>query len=178
MVTQCFDQIYDLMEQSFPKKEFRGYAEQKKLLSLPPYHMLIERNEQQEVIGFLAGWEFEHFRFIEHIAVSPTLRGGGVGKRLVRRFLAQSNLPVILEVEKPEDEQQRRRIGFYERLGFALEDYEYVQPSLRPGEPAVPLRIMSYPMRIAPLEFNKMKHTLYKEVYATDTVTQPLPKSF
>ncbi|WP_020614858.1 GNAT family N-acetyltransferase [Paenibacillus daejeonensis] len=171
MTDQVFNQIYQMMELSFPKTEFRGYAAQRSLLSRSRYRMLVERNEQQEVIGFLAGWEFDQFRYVEHIAVSPTLRGGGVGKRLMQRFMAESELPVILEVECPEGEEQRRRIGFYERLGFKLEDYAYVQPSLRAGEPAVPLRIMSYPQALTPSVFNEMKRTLYAEVYQVPLAT-------
>lgn len=70
-----FDQIYSIMEDSFPIIEFRSYEGQKRLLSNPYYRLLTQQDEQGKVIAFLAGWEFESFRFVEHIAVTPVIRG-------------------------------------------------------------------------------------------------------
>lgn len=170
---EAFDQIYRIMEDSFPVIEFRSYEGQKKLLSNPYYRLLTQADEQGKVVAFLAGWEFESFRFVEHIAVSPVIRGGGRGKHLMEQFMKESSLPVILEVEPPEDELKRRRIGFYERLGFQLGDQGYVQPPLREGQPDLPLCIMSYPQRLTETEFHSYKEQLYKEVYGVsiDDVT-------
>lgn len=126
-------------------------------------------NEQNEVIGFLAAWEFKEFRYVENVAVSPDIRGDGIGKRMMNHFMLQSDKPIILEVELPENELKSRRIGFYERLGFHLEKYAYVQPSLRVGQDALPLRIMSYPARLTSSEFEAMKKILYKEVYGVSS---------
>ncbi|MFF2908037.1 GNAT family N-acetyltransferase [Paenibacillus sp. NPDC057934] len=165
MCTERFDQVYDIMKQSFPEAEYREYSKQKKLLSNSRYRLHTEVNEQNEVIGFLAGWEFETFRYVENVAVSPNIRGGGIGKRLMERFMKQSDLPVILEVELPNDELKRRRIGFYERLGFCLLDYSYVQPPLRATQQTLPLQIMSYPVGLTLTQFEMVRELLYKEVY-------------
>lgn len=166
MLQKRFDQVFEIMKQSFPEAEYREYSEQKKLLSNSSYRLLTEKNEQNEVIGFLAGWEFESFRYIEHLAVSPNIRGGGIGKRLMERYMKQTAKPVILEVELPEDEMKRRRIGFYERLGFCLGDHSYVQPPLRAvGQETLSLQIMSYPVKLNPTQFEMVKKMLYKEVY-------------
>jgi GNAT superfamily N-acetyltransferase len=161
-----FDQVFEIMKQSFPEAEYREYSEQKKLLSNSCYHLLTEENEHNDVIGFLAGWEFESFRYVEHVAVSSNIRGGGIGKRLMERFMNQSAKPVILEVELPEDELKRRRIGFYERLGFYLGDHSYVQPPLRAvRQQNLSLQIMSYPAKLTPTQFEMVRKLLYKEVY-------------
>lgn len=170
--SETFDQIYRIMEDSFPIIEFRSYEGQKKLLSNPYYRLLTQEDEQGEVIAFLAGWEFESFRFVEHIAVSSVIRGGGRGRQLMEQFMKESSLPVILEVEPPEDELKQRRIGFYERLGFQLGDYNYVQPSLREDQPELPLYIMSYPQRLTETELHSYKEQLYKEVYGV-TIDEP-----
>ncbi|OAX48059.1 GNAT family N-acetyltransferase [Paenibacillus sp. AD87] len=166
MLQKRFDQVFEIMKQSFPEAEYREYSEQKKLLSNSCYRLLTEENEQNEVTGFLAGWEFESFKYIEHLAVSPNIRGGGIGKRLMERYMKQTAKPVILEVELPEDEMKRRRIGFYERLGFCLGDHSYVQPPLRAvGQETLSLQIMSYPAKLNPTQFEMVKKMLYKEVY-------------
>lgn len=166
MLQKQFDHVFEIMKQSFPEAEYREYSEQKKLLSHSCYRLLTEENEQNEVIGFLAGWEFESFRYVEHLAVSRNIRGGGIGKRLMERFMKQSAKPVILEVELPEDELKRRRIGFYARLGFCLGDHSYVQPPLRAvRQQTLPLQIMSYPTKLTPTQFEMVRKLLYKEVY-------------
>lgn len=165
MLQEQFDQVYDIMKQSFPEAEYREYSQQLKLLSNSRYLLLTEKNEQNEVIAFLAGWEFETFRYVENIAVSPGIRGGGIGKRLMERFMKRSALPIVLEVELPEDSLKRRRIGFYERLGFHLEEAAYVQPPLRAGQQPLSLRIMSYPEHLTPSQFEEVRDVLYREVY-------------
>ena len=53
------------------------------------------------------------------------------------------NKPIILEVEVPLDEMSKRRIGFYERLGFILRnDIFYFQPPYEEGMNGLELKLM------------------------------------
>jgi ribosomal protein S18 acetylase RimI-like enzyme len=160
-----FSEIYAIMESSFPASECRTFEAQKALLKHPSYRIITEKNEQGKAVAFLAGWEFAHFRFVEHIAVDSCIRGGGLGKKLMSSFISQSDKPVVLEVEPPGDEWTRRRIGFYERLGFHLNHFDYVQPPLREGQADLRLQIMSYPGALAEQDFAPFKKILYTEVY-------------
>ncbi|MGG4220477.1 GNAT family N-acetyltransferase [Paenibacillus jamilae] len=160
-----FSEIYAIMESSFPASECRTSEAQKALLKHPSYRIITEKNEQGNIVAFLAGWEFAYFRFVEHIAVDSRIRGGGLGQKLMGRFISQSNQPVVLEVEPPVDEWSRRRIGFYERMGFHLNHFEYVQPPLREGQADLRLQIMSYPGALSEQEFTPLKEILYTEVY-------------
>lgn len=82
MEIKDFDQVYTLMEESFPKDEYRDYQKQKELFQNPEYQILIEKNpEFREIKAFFAAWEFETFIYVEHFAVNPVLRNGGVGKQ-------------------------------------------------------------------------------------------------
>ena len=54
-------------------------------------------------------------------------RNGGIGAEAMKQFLAFCGTPVVLEVEMPADEMSKRRIGFYERLGFKLDNHVYHQ---------------------------------------------------
>lgn len=160
-----FDRAYAIMKASFPNIERRTYAGQKALLNDPRYRLLTETDDEGDLLGFLAAWEFPAFRFVEHIAVDPDTRGGGIGGRMMTAFLAVSPKPVVLEVEPPETELQRRRVGFYERFGFLLNDYAYLQPPLQAGQPDFPLKLMSYPRLLTDAEFDTCRETLYKHVY-------------
>ena len=75
-----FDMVFGLMETSFPTSEHRTYSEQKALLDIPYYDIYIDKDENNLKM-FIAVWEFETFRFIEHFAVNPDLRNGGIGSK-------------------------------------------------------------------------------------------------
>lgn len=161
-----FERVYEIMSASFPVTEYRTKSGQEKLLDRSEYRLLTERDEEERIIAFLAVWEFPALRFIEHLAVDPSVRGGGVGNKLVRKYLEEQSVkPTILEVELPEDELSARRISFYERLGFRLNEYSYVQPPLREGGDPLPLKIMSYPQLLTEQEFLACRAILYSEVY-------------
>lgn len=165
-----FDEIFTVMEASFPVSEFRTYEDQQALLEIPQYQLITEVNSDGMVIAFMACWEFPILRFVEHLAVDPNIRGGGVGKKMMTDYISQSDKPVVLEVELPDGEVEQRRIGFYERLGFHLNSFKYVQPPLREGQADLPLQIMTYPVALNEEKFNLFRETLYSKVYK---VTDP-----
>ncbi|WP_339244979.1 GNAT family N-acetyltransferase [Paenibacillus sp. FSL F4-0243] len=167
-----FDEIFAIMEASFPTSEIRTYEGQQELLDVSHYRLITEGNAEGKIIAFIACWEFPGFRFVEHIAVDPSIRGGGIGKKLMEEYIRQSGKPVLLEVEPPLGEMEQRRIGFYERLGFHLNPYAYVQPPLREGNADLPLQIMTYPNPVDVEEFNLYREILYTEVYKVTTPYQ------
>ena len=63
-----FEEVYRIMEQSFPADERRKKEGQQKLLDEEKYELLGVRNEGG-LLAFLAVWEFAEFVFIEHFAV-------------------------------------------------------------------------------------------------------------
>ena len=60
---------------------------------------------------------------------------------------------------------EARRIAFYERNGFVMNPFEYMQPAMGEDRHAIPLRIMSYPKRLVADEFETMRDVLYCHVY-------------
>ena len=154
-----FPEIYRIMQASFPDDEYRPYEEQIALFQEPEYRIYYM------AAGFLAVWEFESFIYIEHFAVDPALRNSGTGSAMLQELVKQYQKPICLEVELPEDELTRRRIGFYERNGFVFNEYPYIQPPISKGKSPVPLRIMTYGSAITREKFEEMKEVLYRRVY-------------
>ena len=115
--------------------------------------------------GFLAVWEFESFTYIEHFAVDPALRNSGTGSAMLQELVRKYQKQICLEVELPEDELTRRRIGFYERNGFVFNEYPYIQPPISKGKSPVPLRVMTYGKGITRQAFEEMRKVLYRRVY-------------
>lgn len=160
-----FEKVYALMDESFPPDEHRPCGEQKALLDDEAYRILVLHAPDGEVQGFFAVWEFDAFLFVEHFAVNPAFRNGGVGSKMLAELLETAGKPVCLEVELPETEMARRRIGFYQRSGFVLNPYPYIQPSISAGRNPLPLAIMSAPRAIGPEEFEEFRRLVYARVY-------------
>ena len=161
-----FDAVFSIMEQSFPLDEYRTYEEQKELFAIPEYAIYGLYAEDESLIkGFAAVWEFENVVFLEHLAVNPACRNGGLGAKMLQGLKEEFGKPICLEVELPEDELTRRRIGFYERNGFVLNPYDYIQPPLSKGRKAIPLMIMTSEKGLSQEEFFEVRDLLYKKVY-------------
>lgn len=94
--------------------------------------------------GLLFHWRHDDFRYVEHLALSPAMRGRNLGSRALEAFCRQGGR-VILEIDPPEDEISIRRRSFYERLGFVENPYLYIHPSFHEPYLAHRLVLMSRP---------------------------------
>lgn len=160
-----FEEAWRILEESFPPEERRTKEGQRELMDREAYRLYGCRKDGA-LLGILAVWKFETFTFLEHFAVKKTARGGGLGEKLLKEFLAGCDRTVLLEVEPPEGEIERRRIAFYERNGFVVNRYEYVQPPLQPGCAPIPLRLMTLAQPVPEPELDRIRDTLYREVYS------------
>lgn len=159
-----YEEVWAIMEESFPVSERRSHDGQRNLLREPHYRLYSYKTDGKTA-AFFAVWEFEEFAFIEHFAVDKGSRNGGIGAVLLGQLQKRLAKTVILEVELPEGEMERRRIGFYERNGFYLNEYAYVQPKLCEEGAELSLKIMSYPKAISAEAFETFRDTLYRIVY-------------
>lgn len=153
-----------LLNEAFPRGERRADEAQRRLLADPRYvvDLLIEG---ERVKALLIWWRLEGVRFIEHFAVNKAARNGGVGGRLLDGFLRESDCPVALEAELPENDIARRRIGFYKRHGLLVSDRAYAQQPLRPGDSETPMRLLFYPALPDDAEFDRVRHEIFRYVY-------------
>lgn len=159
-----FPRLFQLMQASFPASEFRNRAKQLALLDRPGYKpVFVEKGGR--IQAFLAEWDFAEFRFIEHFAVDPDARGKGVGSDIMRAYLSEVAVPIVIEVESPYTEIAKRRISFYEKLAFVLSSIEYKQPSLRKNAAEVSLRLMYYPRAMTHEALNEAKEKIFQTIY-------------
>jgi predicted N-acetyltransferase YhbS len=159
-----FPAVHRLMQQAFPLQEHRCFSEAKALLSKNEYEILVYA-EQDEIIGFIAHWLLDGVRFVEHFAVRQSERGNGIGGGIMQSYLSQSVVPVVLEVEATGSELARRRIGFYQRLGFALSTVGYIQPCLQGNISDIPLLLMHAPADIPPSLLLTAQEAIFAVVY-------------
>jgi len=72
---------------------------------------------------------------------------------------------LVLEVEAFNTTTAKRRVRFYERLGFVRNDITYIEPPTEEGETPIPLTIMSYPHPIPQEKRQEVKALIIKQVY-------------
>lgn len=150
---------------SFPSCERRDFPELKKLITPGSPFVVNVLLRDGEYVGFITAWDFGRFVYVEHFAIDESARNGGIGGKALKQFLDVWNRPVVLEVEKPDDEMSRRRIGFYERLGFVLDTHPYQQPPYHPQDGWLDMYLMSYGAIDLKEEYERVKDCLYKYVY-------------
>lgn len=160
---KTFNEVFEKMTTAFPYEERRDCFDQKECLK-NSYFNFFEIYDGDTAVGFTALWDFEKFIYIEHIAIDEDKRGGGYGSKAIDLIKEKYNKPIILEAEAPVTEQQIKRIKFYNRLGFEVNDYGYEQPSYHNAE-GVPLMILSYPNLLNNSEFEEFLRETRKEVY-------------
>lgn len=159
-----FEEIFAILEEGFPPSERRTKADQRKLMDLKEY-TIIGLKEAGNLIGLVAEWEGPEYRFVEHFVVNEAFRGNGVGSRLLNEYNDLSDKPVVLEVEPPENDIQKKRIKFYRRNGYHLTEYSYVQPTINADIKGVPLVLMTYPDQLTDDRFLSVKDWLFSTVY-------------
>lgn len=160
-----FTKVYDIMEEAFPPSEIWSYERTKALVNEPDYKILCVKSKKERLAGFLAIRGFPTFNFAEYFAIKRSLRGKGFGSAALKCYIEQTAKPLILEVEAHNNRQAKRRIKFYENLGFILNDLSYIQPPVRPNDPPVPLQIMSHPDPVPKNKENRVKRQIFQRVY-------------
>lgn len=163
------DPLLDLIavtyNDSFPAGERRDFALLRDLLKDDPRFVVYALLREEVYVGFITGWLFDGFTYVEHFAIDASARNGGIGAGAMKQFLAFCGTPVVLEVEMPADEISIRRVGFYERLGFVLDNHVYHQPPYRAGDDWLEMRLMTKGDLDLAYSFEQVKDCIHQHVY-------------
>ena len=113
-----WDEAWAIYQNSFPQKEIRSLEDHLQALS-DPHYTADGIWSDGRLIGILYYWTAPEYVYIEHLAISPDLRGANMGSRVLEAFCRKAGR-IVLEIDPPETEIAVRRLRFYERLGFCL----------------------------------------------------------
>jgi ribosomal protein S18 acetylase RimI-like enzyme len=163
--SQYFSGLFNLYALAFPPAERRTWEGLEYELNCEKKfcaHALIQNGM---FVGLFNYWTFDHFYYIEHLAICPKLRCLGIGSEAMNIFMDQTKLPIVLEVEMPNNMVASRRLLFYEKLGFSILSHNYAQPPYEGSGFLMPELIMTNDLHFANNHFEKIKKTLYVEVY-------------
>ena len=162
-----YEGVEKLLLAAFPEAERRDTGLQRKFTDENEKFQCYAIRNEEMCIGVITVWSLNGFHYIEHFATVPEVRNKGYGKEIMGTLTGQLKGTVILEVERPEDEMSRRRIGFYERCGFTLCKQDYLQPPSRKGGEAVPLYLMFIHTESIDGQYTQIRDEIYGEVYQT-----------
>lgn len=147
-VINCNDDVLNdissLYHSAFPIEERRPWCNiLKHIKDSTQFSMYAVKDMNNSFVGFITTWTFPEAIYIEHFAVSKSMRGSGYGTDIIKHFFSESN-NIILEVELPgSNEMADKRISFYEKNGFkSLPDIPYIQPPYSPELESLPMMLM------------------------------------
>lgn len=158
------DDLKQIYLDSFPDNERREWKEMQQLLVHPLFNVF-RITQNKVLIGIITYWKWHNLLFIEHFAIKGPARSQGAGSRILKQVIEQNHCTIIVEAEESDTEQAKRRIAFYQRLGFILCPQEYYQPAYSPMNDSIKMNIMSYPDLLTNEDFTVIKKQIYKEVY-------------
>lgn len=153
-----------LYESAFPECERRPTEAWLRLMKDEPAFHAMVIGAENIFAGILTYWELPGFVYVEHFAIVPEARGGGIGEHMMQQF-RQAFPRVLLEAEPPTDELTQRRIAFYRRCSFEVSERPYLQPPYRRGEQPVPLVLMSTDAVWLEKHHEEVVRVLAKRVY-------------
>lgn len=163
-----FDRFYQILSNNFPTKEIKEYNYMKDTFYAGLYQVLTLKDNDQ-IVGIMSFYQHDDFRFIDYFAIDGSLKGKGMGSKMLQYFINLDDKMVILEVEHPEDEQSKRRITFYQRNGLYLNDqFEYFVPPVRNLKHRLYFHLMSSKRKINNIEFEKYYPQILKMVYGIE----------
>jgi len=162
-----FAQVDALYESAFPLHEKRSLTAKIRALNHANYQ-LQAWFDGDLFVGMMGIWHFGDYFYIEHLAVNDTLRGQGYGKRMLNQFLEQSP-QTVLEIDPLTTEIARKRLHFYQSLGFQVNHYPHTHPTYHEHLADHQLIVLSHPRPIDPQQYKRFLTDLSHEVMADST---------
>lgn len=158
-----FSDFWNLYNSSFPLIEKRNLEQQMKAFR-NTYFNLLSFYKDDKYIGFLSFWNFPSYVYLEHFAINEDLRGVGYGAEILSELIKETNKVIILEIDPIDDENSRRRLSFYNKMGFIQNDFDYKVQSYQNKEEFYELIIMSSVRKISKDELNTFRADFINEI--------------
>lgn len=84
---QHYQFMEDLLIAAFPPEEYRELKDLREYTNrIGSFHNNIIFDDNTPV-GFITYWDFDHFYYVEHFAINPTLRNSGIWQKGIRLLM-------------------------------------------------------------------------------------------
>ena len=120
-MNETIPNYYQRLKASFPGPETKSLVHLEALRGVADHPLAFRSEENESAVMFYV--EGPRFVFVDYIAVDVEKRGAGIGTRMISGLVARAAAEgkfMVLEVDPPESEEDRKRIAFYQRLGLQL----------------------------------------------------------
>jgi GNAT superfamily N-acetyltransferase len=136
-------EAFELLEEAFPPAELPTREKLLEMLAHPGFSALICL-EETRLIGLLIYYAFPTCTYVALFATCADVRGRGIGGTMLDRFLAEGEGLIVLEAEATGTPMALRRLDFYRRHGFVVNEWVHIPPADRPGYDPVPFHMLSF----------------------------------
>ena len=105
---------------------------------------------------------------IGRLAVSKKYKHQGVGSQVLKFlkfWFAENDDKSACRFLIVDAKNEPNVLSFYERNGFFLNAYYYIQPALSEEGKELTLLLMTRPVKLPGAEFVRVRETLYRQVY-------------
>jgi GNAT superfamily N-acetyltransferase len=159
-----FGHFWEIYNESFPEIERKNLAGIDIAMAKDRFHNeLITINGVPSAI--LSYWLYPAFCYLEYIAITPRLKGNGLGSEILKGLIKEVRQPIILEIEHVVDSTTQRRQNFYQRHGFvANPQHNHLQPPYQRGFEPLPMLLMTYPQQISNEAYQTFNRLLTTEI--------------
>lgn len=167
--TKHKDYAKELYEKSFPEDERRDFCINFELIKEKNFDFFIITNSSNNFkpIGIISIWYFKHYIYIEHFAIDRNKRLKGYGRNIIKTIIETIKLPIIIEVEPPNNDISKKRVEFYTRLEFILLDHPYLQPPYSKERNSIRLNLMIYNNNLLAIKpIDKIIEEIHNVVYS------------
>ena len=166
-----FPAAFALYKRTFPPEERRDQKEQLRVMREEDYHYCV-LEENGAFLGIMLYWELGTLCYLEHFAIREDLRGEGIGTKALDLLKGQKK-QIVLEIEKPQTEQQKKRRSFYLRNGFTENPHDHIQVKFHPNDPDLPLLLLSQGRALTAREYNDFRQLLEIQLKAPTVSKRP-----
>ena len=162
--SKLWEQVWRLYIDSFPEWERRRISSHGRATEEDDFNTYIALDDGN-LMGLIFYWKNNDFIYVEHLAITSSMRGKSFGSRIIEELIDEyPGYSILLEIDPPTDEISERRLAFYQRLGFMMNDYEYIHPSYSKNVMPHHLKIMSYPEPLSRERFESFKEYMANKV--------------
>lgn len=160
-----YKKFKELYEISFPIFEQRSENQQQQAFGDGRYKLVAFTDEDGETfIGFISYWQFDTYRYVEHLAINKNLRGKGFGSKILEHFIKSPGGMTILEIDPIVDRISESRLKFYQKCGFNRNPYPHKHPPYNKDYKPHELIIMTSERPISATEYQTFNNDLCNAV--------------
>jgi GNAT superfamily N-acetyltransferase len=169
-----FVKAYTLLQNAFIPDELRDFTPE---VFHHPAFFIYAALQKGHFVGTTVFWELDEAILLEYLVTDPLLRGQRLGSQVLQWLLAWKPEKMhVGEIDPPHSEIARRRTAFFQRHGFMINEFDYLQPAYGPDKSPVPMVMISYPQVLGRRLFERIKQQIYQTVYPCASKTEPIDR--